>query len=142
MARKNNRRKKIEPSVLTMFLSTNPIEGGSSTSYIDLSQIASLMNRRFYRQGIQWAVSGFKFLSNNTGNITISKLPSTWVMSNAWEKSFRVWQKMNNQALAETESVKPKFLDFKIYADADHHQLGFGANLLPGNLNGTVTPGS
>lgn len=141
MARKNNRRKKVEPSVLTMFLTTNPIEGGSSTSYIDLSQIASLMNRRFYRQGIQWAVSGFKFLSNNSGNITISKLPSTWVMSNSWEKGFRAWQRMNNEALSESESVKPKFLDFKVYADADHHAAGFDANLLPGNLNGLVTPG-
>jgi len=58
-------------------------------------------------------------------------LPNTWVMSNAWEKSFRSWTKMNNEALAETQSVRPKFLDFKIYADAKHHQAGFAANLLP-----------
>jgi hypothetical protein len=48
---------------------------------------------------------------------------------------------MNNEALAQTESVRPKFLDFKVYADADHHQLGFGANLLPVSYSGTSAPG-
>ena len=38
---------------------------------------------------------------------------------------------MNNNALQESQSVKPKFLDFKIYADDAHHSAGFSANLLP-----------
>jgi hypothetical protein len=52
-------------------------------------------------------------------------------MSNAWEKGMRTWQRMNREALEEAESIRPKFLDFKIYADAGHHTAGFGANLLP-----------
>ena len=117
---------------------TIPAESGAS--YIDLSQVASLVNRRFYRQGINWAVSGFKVLTgpNLTGSVKISKLPNTWVMSNAWEKSFRTWTKMNNEALAETKSIRPKFLDFKIYADEDHHNAGFAANLLP--ISSNITP--
>jgi len=111
-------------------------------AFIDLSQVASLVNRRFYRQGINWAVAGFKILTTGTGQIQISKLPNTWVMSNAWEKSFRAWQRMNNEALAENESIRPKFLDFKIYADAAHHQLGYGANLLPVSSGlGVFAPG-
>ena len=39
---------------------------------------------------------------------------------------------MNNKALEDTESIRPRFLDFKIYADDIHHNLGFGGNLLPG----------
>jgi hypothetical protein len=39
--------------------------------------------------------------------------------------------KMNNEALAETESIRPRFLDFKIHADAQHFTAGFAANLLP-----------
>lgn len=122
---------------------TVEVEAGGSTSYVDLSQVASLVNRRFYRQGINWAVAGFKILSNpgTTGSVLLSKLPNTWVMSNSWEKSFRTWTKMNNEALAETQSVRPKFLDFKIYADADHHQLGFGANLLPSSVLGNYVAG-
>jgi len=93
------------------------------------------MNRRFYRQGINWAVAGIKLLSpaGITGAIVVAKLPNTWVMANAWTKSFKTWQKMNNEALADTEGVKPKFLDFKIYADDGHHVAGFAANLLPSN---------
>jgi len=127
--------KKIEPAVQTFLVktasTTAPGVGGSTTSFVDLSQIASLLNRRFYRQGINWAVSGMKVYSGANGNITISKLPETWVMSNAWEKGFRTWQRMNNEALAESESVRPRFLDFKIYADDAHHAAGYGANLLP-----------
>ena len=117
-----------------MLFNTQSTPSGSNqvlTSYIDLSQCASLLNRRFYRQGINWAVAAIKIYSGVPGSITVSKLPNTWVMSNSWEKGFRTWQKMNNEALDETDSVRPRFLDYKIYADKGHHQVGFAANLLP-----------
>ncbi len=145
MARNNNkmtRGKKIEPAVLSMFFEMG-LSGNSAVdeATIDLSQCASLMNRRFYRQGINWAVAGIKILSTSgtTGTIAIKKLPNTWVMSNAWEKGFRAWMKMNKEALQEAPSVKPKFLDFKVYADAAHHASGFAGNLLPGVFNPTLT---
>ncbi len=122
----------IEPSVQTIFLSTPTVAPGATGSFTaDLSQIASLINRRFYRQGINWAVAGIKILTEGNGSIAIKKLPNTWVMSNSWTKGFKAWQKMNREALSEAESVRPKFLDFKIYADSTHHTDGFGANLLP-----------
>jgi hypothetical protein len=127
----------IEPSVQTVFLSSSTVAPGATGSFTaDLSQIASLINRRFYRQGINWAVAGIKILTQGQGSITVKKLPNTWVLSNAWMKGFKAWQKMNNEALAEAESVRPKFLDFKIYADSTHHADGFGANLLP--LDGSL----
>ena len=129
--------KKIEPAVQTFLLQTPAVEAGSTaTSFIDLSQIASLLNRRFYRQGINWAVSGMKLYSPDSGTVTISKLPETWIMSNSWEKGFRNWQRMNNEALSESESIRPRFLDFKVYADSDHHAAGFAANLLPSSIIG------
>jgi len=146
MAKRNYSRKgnKIQPAVQTFTFVTPG--SGAATSFVDLSQVASILNRRFYRQGINWAVAGFKVTSLQAGNITISKLPNTWVMSNAWEKSFRAWQRMNNDALDETPSVRPKFLDFKIYADAAQHTAGYGANLLPYSVPSTgvaevATPG-
>ncbi len=140
MAKRRNGRvmKKVQPAVLTLAFRTSPVSNGSITDYIDLSQVASLVNRRFYRQGINWAVSGMKILGSTDANITISKLPDTWVFSNAWEKSFRAWQRMNNEALEEAESVKPKFLDFKIFADAEHHSSGILANLLPEDAENNV----
>lgn len=129
----------IEPAVQTLVFNTTPTPGGTTGEFtIDLSQCASIINRRFYRQGINWAVAGIKVITAGTGSIQIKKLPNTWVMANAWKKSFATWQRMNNEALAETESIRPKFLDFKIYADDKHHQDGFGANLLP--LGGTLSP--
>ncbi len=137
MAKRNySKRSKIEPAVMTLTFATPG--SGSARSYIDLSQVASLVNRRFYRQGINWAVAGFKVSSQRTGYVNIYKLPNTWVMSNAWEKSMRTWNKMNREALAETESVRPKFLDFKIYADRHHHTVGFGANLMPLSSTGAA----
>ena len=137
--RKYTKMKKIEPAVQSFMFTTPTVpSGGSDSFYIDLSQCASLMNRRFYRQGINWAVSRIKVLTAVfEGAVQVGKLPNTWVMSNAWEKGFRAWQRMNNEALAESPSVKPKFLDFKIYADAQHHTDGFGANLRPFDLVGT-----
>lgn len=141
MAKRNYRKssKKIQPAVMKMnFIIQASNE--KKSSYIDLSQCASLLNRRFYRQGLNWAVSGFKILSpipaggpggSVTGQVSINKLPNTWVMSNSWEKGFRTWQKMNNEALDEAPSVKPKFLDYKIYANEDHHVAGYDKNLLP-----------
>ena len=121
--------KKIEPAVQTMtFVIDADPTTGVAYRFVDLSQCASLLNRRFYRQGINWAVSSMKVLSTDfAGTITVAKLPETWVMSNAWEKGFRNWQRMNNEALSESESVKPRFLDFKIYADSTHHAAGLGA---------------
>ncbi len=110
------------------------------TDYIDLSQVASLLNRRFYRQGINWAVAGFKMISASgfEGSVVVQKLPNTWVMSNAWEKGFRAWNRMNKEALEEQPSIRPKFLDFKIYADATHHASGFANNLLPFNYTSGI----
>ncbi len=135
MARKRMK-SKIQPAVQTLSFTTPTIQssGGTAQFYIDLSQCASLVNRRFYRQGINWAVASIKILSTAfNGSVTVAKLPNTWVMSNAWEKSFRAWQQMIKNATDEagTESIKGKFLDFKIYADATHHANGFGDNLLP-----------
>jgi len=150
MAKRNySKRSKIEPAVQTLALALpSTSAGATSVSYLDLSQIASLVNRRFYRQGINWAVAGFKFLTSAPsggnqliGSVTVEKLPNTWIMSNSWEKGMRAWSKMNREALSETQSVRPKFLDFKIFADAGHHAAGFGANLLPLSFGGVATPG-
>ncbi len=141
MARRNYRKssKKIQPAQLELYFNVQ----GETGEYIDLSQSVSIANRRFYRQGLNWAVSHFtvsKVSPTESGSVqfVIGKLPNTWVMSNAWEKGFRTWQRMNNEATEESPSIKPKFLDYKIYADSGHHQAGFAANLLPINNAGNA----
>jgi len=137
MAKRTYSRKgsKIQPAVLTMSFATTT--SGASTEFIDLSQIASIVNRRFYRQGINWAVAGFKFSSLKGGTVNISKLPNTWVLSNAWEKGFRAWQRQQRDALEDgsQESVRAKYNDFKIFADGDHLSSGVVGNLMPVSID-------
>lgn len=126
----------LEPAQMTLSFATPDTVGGSYT--IDLSQAASIANRRFYRQGINWAVASIKVFSTASGAVSCGKLPTTWVMANAWKKGFQAWMKEKRDALSETESVAGRFMDFKIYADSVHHQAGMGANLLPITLLGAT----
>lgn len=135
--------KKMEPAVQTMYFTTTPTTSQEplKTDYIDLSQCASILNRRFYRQGINWMVAGIKVISSTNSSIVIRSLPHTWVFSNAWTKSFHAWDQMIDNATEEqgTESIKGRFLDFKIFADAKHHSNGVDANLLPLTFDDTLT---
>lgn len=143
MARKSYSKKgrNLEPAVMTLTFATPDTVGGAYT--LDLSQAASIANRRFYRQGINWAVASVKVLSASPGVVHVDKLPTTWVMANAWKKAFNAWMKRTREAVSESQSVVGRFYDFKIYADSLHHQAGFGANLLPlSSLGlGTTTAG-
>ncbi len=117
---------------------------GNGEYTLSLSQAASLVNRRFYRAGLDWSVAGFTVLTQSgiTGELEVDKIPTNWISSNSWEKGFHSWMKMNNQALDEAESVKPKFLDFKVFMDSTHHNDGVAANLLPIDALGNYfTPG-
>ena len=122
---------KIQSAVMKFNFGITVASTGKESRHIDLSQVASILNRRFYRQGLNWAVAGFKLLSTSTGQISINKLPNTWVMSNAWEKGFRSWMKQQQESMEELKSVKPKFLDFKIFMNDDHRDAGSASNLLP-----------
>jgi len=154
MAKRKAKRKsmnKIEPSELTLTFATQSTSQLNPTveSYLDLSQVASIVNRRFYRQGINWAVSGFKILTAGgvKGSVACMRLPNSWVMSNAWEKAFRAWNKQQMDAIADSgaESAVARFRDFKIHMDVNHVSSTFANNLLPVAIDGTAgvtaTPG-
>lgn len=130
MARRRSR--KLEPAIKKMFFSV-PLQGAS---FIDISQCASIVNRRFYRQGLNWAVAGFRIhsASTTTGTVNFYKIQTTWMASNAWVKGFALWNEMNEQVLDDQPSIKPRFHDFKIALDTDHLAAGsptFANNLIP-----------
>jgi len=130
----SSKSKNIEPAVQTIVLSTPPVAAGTTGSFtIDLSQVASLVNRRFYRQGINWAVAGIKILTQTNGFVSVTKLPNTWITSNAWEKAFRMWNKQQMEAVddAGAQSAVAKFRDFKVFMDTTHVAAGYGSNLMP-----------
>jgi hypothetical protein len=134
MARRTSN--KIQPAVMTLNLvipSTAP--GAIASETLDLSQCASLLNRRAYRQGLNWAVAGFKILSPGgaLGQLRIQSLPNTWVTSNSWKKAKNAWNKQQMDAIedAGAQSAVARFRDFKVHADGLHALAGFGNNLLP-----------
>ena len=130
---------KIEPAVQTMVFN---VAQSTAAQFLDLSAAASVCNRRFYRQGLNWAVAGFTIIAptNTSGQITVSKLPNTWVVSNAWEKGFRAWRRQQDEALedGDQQSVKGRFNDFKIFADDDHFGTAAPHFLLPRDAGGNL----
>lgn len=129
MARRRSGRK-VQPAVETLVFD---LSDGQSTT-IDLSQCASIVNRRFYRQGLNWMVAGFTLTTSQaiTGALAIEKPQNTWITGGAWEKTMRAWLKQQNDALDEAgaESTVAKFRDFKVYLDSNH-QDGTSPNMIP-----------
>jgi len=133
--RYSNRSKKIQPAVQTM---TFVVPEGNS--YLDLSLAASLANRRQYDQQLNWAVSGFTVLSGATTgqNLSIFKLPETWVCENSLVKSRALWNKMNDQVLDEEPAIEGRFADFKVNFDSDMVSQDIQTQTLP--LGKILTP--
>ena len=132
--RKRSKQKKLEPAEMTLTFPIGTITPGDTMKTIDLSQCASIVNRRFYRQGLNWAVAGFSLHAvTGAGTIQISRLPQTWVTSGAWEKTMRIWLRQQNEAIDEAgmESAVARFRDFKVHMDKTHVDGTFANNFLP-----------
>lgn len=113
---------KIQPSPLKISFQIKP---GVST--IDCSMAVSAISRRFMRQGNNWAVQDLEIFVApgsiaSTGLVTVSKLQDTWMVSNAWHKSYAFWREMVKEfALDIQPSIRPKYMDFKIFMNVDHY---------------------
>ena len=121
------------------------IPAGSNTTYVDLARDISRLSRRFVRQGKLFAISNIRVttasasISDVGTSVYISAMQNTWITSNAWHKSFAMWNKQQMEAMenAGAESVVARFRDFKVFLDAGHRTTG---NLNPVNL-GPFLPG-
>ena len=140
MARKRGltKAKKMEP-VPTKFTVVMPLND-SGSAYVDISECLSILSRKFLRQGLAWAVKSMRVMLppagvayNGANSFVISRVPVSWVASNAWHKAQAHWLKQQNDALEEagSESAAARFRDFKIYADVGHANSGSLNNLKP-----------
>jgi hypothetical protein len=129
---------KLEPAVMTMEF-TLPVS--TAARYIDISAAASVLNRKFFRQGLEWVIGGATIIASplSAGTITMSHLQTNWVTANSWVKGMKSWSRQQNEALAEgdKQSIKGKFNDFKIFADIQHSQTAAPHFLLPRDIDGT-----
>lgn len=154
MARKKAniiRRKKPQMAVTKIRIrldNENPDAPGTyiadQVKYLDLSQLASIVNRRFYSQGLIWPVQSFELKDVGSNSITsasvkISKLQDTWCTNNAFVKAKSVWNEQQMLAIEQmgAESAVARYRDFKIHMDTDHVGKSFSLNLLPISSDGT-----
>lgn len=109
------------------------------TYFIDVAQCLSVVNRRTYRQGMNYAVANMSFkyapiapaIPATFTSIEISKIPTTWVADNATTKAFETWKKQRAEVLEDQPSLKAKWADFKLFMDSDHVHVGTAGNLKP-----------
>ncbi|AXH78713.1 MAG: hypothetical protein [Circular genetic element sp.] len=118
MAKKrSSRSRKLQPAPMTLTFEM----GDGGTSYIDVALAASILNRRAYKQGRCWAISGMTVYAQGTNKtVRVATLQNNWVTFNAWKKGKALWDQMNDQILEVEPGVKGKYHDFKIFMDSSH----------------------
>jgi hypothetical protein len=110
----------------------------AGTSYCDIGQMASLINRKALRQGMQYAVQDATLFASSgvvggagQNTCTIERLPHHWSAVNAWVKAFNLWRESEDQVLDIAPSLAGKYRDYKVFMDATHANQ---SNQLAGNL--------
>ena len=144
MARtKQTKARALQPAVMKMYF----IAGyNSAQQIVSLSHSASRLNRRFYRQGLNWAVKNVSVTTLPAatpalGSVAyVNTIPHTWASANAWMKSYTLWKRQQDEALANSDSQETaaRFRDFKISME-DGHTVGSDlspVNMGPGRIVG------
>ena len=81
-----------QPMELELWFAPPEVNG---KTYLDIAQCVSLVNRKFIRQGCQFAVKNIELFGldpTSEISVQISRLPNHWPMVNAWVKAFHVWR--------------------------------------------------
>ena len=112
---------------------------GNRTQYIDIAKALSIINRKFYRQGVYYYVNSVEVYNNSTGVVDLHTAPDTWVTKNAWNRGFQIFQKMNSMVDPPISGVmRPKYHDFKVFLDRDHADAFTSMNPVLTTINGAV----
>jgi len=108
-------------------------------SYIDIAEGLSQVNRRAYRQGMEYAVGKvtFGYTSDPQAlmnvSLSVGTAGDTWVVHNAWKKAYAHWIAQQRRARRLIgQSAKPTWEDFKVYLD-DAHRAGTSLGVLAGD---------
>lgn len=141
-----------------MFFEFYPQDGGTSGTYfIDIAQCMSIIQRKSFRQGMNYGVENMSFKyapmaqapEATFTTIEVSTIPKTWVADNATTKAYENWIEQRAEVMKESPSLKARWSDFKIFLDSEHVTAGVAGNLLPsyqitnscGKVGATYSPG-
>ena len=137
MARTSRRKSSIDPAQRTLSYIITP-SSGAVTVDIDLAKDLSAVNRRLYRQGMQYYVSGVSFLRLVPGvsSMTCMTAGDTWMVHNAWKKGFQFWKAQQKDVSGVLPGIQGKWADFKIELDDNS---GTAINTVASD-GGTIVP--
>ena len=124
--------KKTNPTTLRLSFEFS----SGSTQFIDIAKALSIINRKFYRQGVYFYVNSVEVYNNEQGVVDLHTLPDTWVTKNAWNRGFRLFQKMNSMVDDVSGIGRPKYHDFKVYMNELHRAGVTSADPVLYHLNG------
>jgi hypothetical protein len=87
--------------------------------YIDIAKDLSAVNRRLYRQGMQYYIRDVSFVfapTTTVGSIVMGVFTAgdTWCVHNAWKKGFALWRSQQRDVDAVLPHLQGKWADFKI----------------------------
>jgi len=139
MASANLPAKKYKKSNPTQMRLSFECDGGT-TQFIDIARALSVINRKFYRQGVYYYVNSVEVYNNESGVIDLHTLPDTWVTKNAWNRGFQLFQKMNAMTNLPVAAItKPKYHDFKVFFNSTHKSRGSLDPVMTTINNGSAT---
>jgi len=98
--------KKTSPTVLRLSF----VGDGNATRFIDIARALSIINRKFYRQGVYYYVNSIELYNNEDAYVDIHTLPDNWITKNSWNKAFGKFQTMNSLV----DTPRPAYHDFKV----------------------------
>lgn len=85
---------------------------------VDIAQCLSTINRRMYRQGMNYYVESISVHSGAACVMGVASVPDTWVTHNAWKKGYETWRTMQNEyGDGMGATLKGKWADFKVLLD-------------------------
>lgn len=111
---------------------------GNQTRFIDIARALSVINRKFYRQGVYYYVNSVEIYNNSTGVVDLHTAPDNWVTKNAWNRGFRLYQKMNSMVDDVSNMGRSKYHDYKVYLSDMHRTSGVMSPELC-DINGQTT---
>lgn len=97
----------------------------NEVTIVDTADMLSQLNRRAYRQGMEYAYDRLEMFQNQSqsaAELTVYRLPQTWVVANTWVKSFSAWRHQRLEAMDDSDSwsMEAAYADFKIYYNESH----------------------
>jgi hypothetical protein len=114
---------------------------GGETKFIDIAKALSIVNRKFYRQGVYYYVNSVEVYNDSDEYVDIHVLPDNWITRNAYVRAKSIFEQMNDLVLKNQRTIAPKYHDFKVYMTNLHRTNGsadpegYGVRTLQGGID-------